>query len=66
MFSFFKKKEDNDAVPEWAAFFDSKEYGVFTKEIDEYFTHLPYRIEQGELRFSPPQNFVKLLNELKD
>jgi hypothetical protein len=54
MFSFFKKKTDKINVPEWATFFDEKEYSLFIKEIDNYFKNLniQYEIEDGQVQVS--------------
>jgi len=40
MFSFFKKKENQTNVPEWASFFTTKEYTRFMKYVDNYFRKL--------------------------
>lgn len=37
MFSFFKKKSIDINIPQWANFFDYKEYSLFIKEVDSYF-----------------------------
>lgn len=34
MFSFFKKDNSNDQVPEWASFFTNKEYDCFMRELN--------------------------------
>jgi hypothetical protein len=48
MFSFFKKKTDKTNVPEWASFFDEKEYSLFINEIDNYFKNLNIQFEIGD------------------
>lgn len=54
MFSFFKKKTDKTNVPEWASFFDEKEYSLFVNEIDNYFKNLniQYEIGDGQIHVS--------------
>jgi hypothetical protein len=54
MFSLFKKKTDKINVPEWASFFDEKEYSMFIKEIDNYFKNLniQYEIGDGQVQVS--------------
>ena len=51
MFSFFKKKIGGTEVPEWASFFDGREYSLFMKEIDNYFKKLnvKYEIRDGQM-----------------
>lgn len=51
MFSFFKKKTDETDIPNWASFFDNKEYSLFINEIDSYFKKLniEYEICDGEI-----------------
>lgn len=51
MLSFFKKKTGNADVPEWAAFFDGKEYSLFCNEVDNYFKNLKiqYQISDGQV-----------------
>lgn len=48
MFSFFKKKTDDTNIPEWASFFDNKEYSAFIKEIETYFKNLNIQFEIGD------------------
>lgn len=48
MFSFFKKKTDDTNIPEWASFFDNKEYSTFIKEIETYFKNLNIHFEIGD------------------
>ncbi len=48
MFSLFNKKKDNNEVPEWASFFDSKEYSLFINELDNYFKSLKIEYELGD------------------
>lgn len=48
MFSFFRKKSDDTPVPEWAAFFNSRQYSAFTKELDGYFRSINVRYELGD------------------
>lgn len=48
MFSFFKKKTDKTNVPEWASFFDEKEYSLFINEIDNYLKNLNIQYEIGD------------------
>ena len=48
MFSIFKKNKDNPEVPEWASFFDSREYNNFLKAIDNYFNKKKITYELGE------------------
>jgi len=47
MLSFFRKK--TNAVPEWADFFDEKEYTRFIQEIEQYFNsrNIPHRLNNG-------------------
>lgn len=52
MFSFFKKKKNNDpqiSVPDWASFFTPEEYSTFMKAADDYFRKLniEYNIHDG-------------------
>lgn len=56
MFSFFKKKTDNASIPEWASFFDSKEYEVFIKGLDKYFKSLNIEYELGDGQISVKDN----------
>ena len=51
MFSFFKKKSEVTNIPEWASLFDSKEYPLFIKEIDNYFkkSRIQYEIGDGQI-----------------
>lgn len=48
MFSFFKKKSDDTNIPEWASFFDSKEYTLFIKEIENYLKSLNIQFTIGD------------------
>ncbi|HMS69025.1 MAG TPA: hypothetical protein PKD18_12845 [Saprospiraceae bacterium] len=48
MFSFFKKKTDDTPIPEWASFFDSKEYTLFIKEIENYLKSLNIQFTVGD------------------
>ena len=47
MFSFFKKKESDEPVPEWAYFFSASEYNTFVQELENYFMHLNIPFELG-------------------
>lgn len=51
MFSFFKKNKDRVEIPNWAYFFDEKEYNEFTKALHHYFSskNIEYVIENGVL-----------------
>ena len=51
MFSLFKKKTGDTNIPEWAAFFDDREYSLFIEEIDNYFhsLNIPYQIADGQV-----------------
>lgn len=51
MFLFFKKKSDDTNIPEWASFFDNKEYNLFSKEIENYFKSLniQFTIRDGQV-----------------
>jgi hypothetical protein len=51
MFSFFKKKTGSNHIPAWASFFDSKEYSIFIKELDNYFRQLniDYNLGDGQI-----------------
>jgi hypothetical protein len=54
MFSIFKRNKDNPEVPEWASFFDGKEYSEFLKAIEHYFgkKNISYNIGEGILTAS--------------
>lgn len=54
MFSFFKKNTVNE-VPEWASFFDIKQYNAFVKAIDRYLSkrNISYQIGDGILETEP-------------
>jgi len=45
MKSLFKKKPN---VPEWASFFDAKEYSLFMEEVENYFDNLNIQYELGD------------------
>src|SRR4030095_4326758 len=45
MFSFFKTNGSDTSVPEWALFFNGKEYSLFIREIDNYFQKLNIQYE---------------------
>jgi len=51
MFSLFKKKTGDTNIPEWAAFFDDREYSLFIEEIDNYFhsLNIQYQIADGQV-----------------
>jgi hypothetical protein len=51
MFSFFNKRTGRTIVPEWASFFDDKEYSVFIEEINNFFEKLniQYKISDGQV-----------------
>jgi len=51
MFSFFKRKDNNLEVPEWASFFNKTEYSEFIAAIEKYFykKNVTYTIEDGAL-----------------
>lgn len=51
MFSFFKKRASSTIVPEWASFFDDKEYTIFIEEINNFFKKLniEYEISDGQV-----------------
>jgi hypothetical protein len=59
MFSFFKKKTGTIEVPEWASFFDGKEYEEFIKHIDDYFRRLnvKYDIAPGQILLEGENEF---------
>jgi hypothetical protein len=59
MFSFFKKKTGTTNVPEWAEFFDAKEYEEFIKRVDEYFRKLnvKYDIAPGQILLDGENEF---------
>lgn len=48
MYSFFKKKTDNNEIPQWASFFDNKEHSIFIKELDNYFKTLNVQYDLGD------------------
>lgn len=56
MFSFFKKKPDDTNIPEWASFFDNKEYSAFIKEIEIYFKNLNIQFEIGDGQIETNEN----------
>jgi len=56
MFSFFKKKTDDTNIPEWASFFDNKEYSAFIKEIETYFKNLNIQFEIGDGQIETNEN----------
>ncbi len=45
MRSFFRKNKENTNIPEWATFFNDKEYVSFIKEIGNYFDKLSIEYE---------------------
>lgn len=47
MFSFFKKNSEDTKIPEWASFFDIKEYTLFIKEVENYFKSLNIQFKIG-------------------
>lgn len=51
MKSLFKKKTNEIIVPEWASFFDSKEYVLFIEEVENYFKNLniQYELSDGQV-----------------
>lgn len=48
MKSLFKKKTSKTSVPEWASFFDSKEYALFIEEVENFFKNLNIQFELGD------------------
>jgi hypothetical protein len=56
MFSFFKKKTDDTNIPEWASFFDNKEYSAFIKEIETYFKNLNIQFKIGDGQIETNEN----------
>jgi hypothetical protein len=51
MVSFFKRNSNSTVIPEWASFFNKKEYSLFIGEIDKYFKNLgiQYKIGDGQI-----------------
>ena len=49
MFSLFRKSEELPTVPEWADFFNPKEYSKFSKSLDKYFNskNMDYQLGEG-------------------
>lgn len=67
MFSFFKKKTDDNEIPEWASFFDNKEYSAFINELDNYFKSLNigYELSDGQVEVETNEfgfNVLGLIN----
>jgi hypothetical protein len=63
IWSFFKGKQDQPKVPEWATFFDSKQYAAFQKAVDAYFKGqgIAYQEDDGCVIVNDPKmNFGKL------
>lgn len=59
MFSFFKKKTSTINVPDWASFFDGREYDVFIKHVDDYFKehNVQYEIAAGQVLLEGENEF---------
>lgn len=58
MFSIFKRKGDHPEVPEWASFFNEKEYQEFIKAVDNYFVKKKLSYEQqGSMLVVGENNF---------
>src|ERR1700761_9117907 len=57
MFSLFKKSgSSNNGVPEWASFFDSKEYAHFTYAVRKYFDNLSIEVQLDDGVLLPAEN----------
>lgn len=56
MFSFFKRKPHESGIPQWASFFDNKEYSVFIEELDNYFKSLNSGYELGAGQITVKEN----------
>lgn len=56
MFSFFKKKPSDQNVPEWASFFDGRQYAEFVKQIDHYFKSIHVDYEPGDGQIHAKEN----------
>jgi hypothetical protein len=50
MLSIFKRKNNNQEVPEWASFFDKKEYATFINGINSYFKNYSFHLEDGVVK----------------
>jgi len=58
MFSFFSKKNKFGAVPEWASYFNKKDYAVFIRTIKQYFKSrkIDYELGDGVVKLRGTEN----------